>query len=46
MRSQPNREHLDFLEKQLEGKRFAAMNQLKNKLYDFLESVDEGMVER
>ena len=35
-----------FMKKQLEGKRFATINQLKNKLYDIWESFDEGMVER
>ena len=34
------------MKKQLEGKWFAAMNQLKNMLYDIWESVDEGMVRR
>ena len=35
-----------FNNKQLEGKRFATINQLKNKLYDIWESDDKGMVER
>ena len=45
-KSQSNRKHLGFCEKQLEGKRFATMNQFKNKLYDIYWNVDEGMVER
>ena len=36
---------LVFMKKQLEGKWFTTMNQLKNKLYDICESVEEGIVE-
>ena len=34
------------MKKQLEGKGFATINQLKKKLFDIWESVDEGMIER
>ena len=45
-RSQFNWEYLGFHVKLLEGKRFATMNQLKNKLYDILKNDDENMVKR